>query len=84
MSPSYYRKLRERRHDRAMAGVRGRERKRAAETLDGPDWTRTKTLLIAVYAHRDGRHAGLYINGHCVKVGTERAMRAALARELWE
>ena len=83
MSPSYYQRQRKRRHDRAMAGVLGRERKRAAETFEGPDWTRVRTMLVAVWAHRDGRHVGLYINGHCIKVGSGRATRAALARELY-
>ena len=60
-----------------------KERRRLAERFDAPDWRRVRTLLVAVYAHSDGRHAGLWINGAAFRCGSERAVRGALARMMW-
>ena len=83
MSPNYWKRKREKQLAKSLAGVRARERKRLAETFDGPEWTRVKTLLVAVYAHRDGRHVGLWMDGKGMVVGSERTMRAKLARVMY-
>ena len=82
LSGTYLRRRKEKLRQRAMAGVAARERKRLA-VIEGPDWKRVRTLLVGVYAHKDGRHVGLWINGHEWKMGGERAVRALLARELY-
>ena len=83
MSPTYYKRLEDRRLKRSMAGVRARERKRLAETFDGPDWTRVRTVIVGVYAHRDGRHVGIWLDGQPWKCGSERFVRGLLAKRLY-
>lgn len=83
MSPTYYKRLKERRLQRSMAGVRARERKRQEETLEGPDWMRVRTMIVGVYAHRDGRHVGLWIDGKAWIIGSERAARGKLAKLMY-
>ena len=83
MSPTYYKRLKERRLQRSMAGVRARERKRQAESLEGPDWERVRTMIVGIYAYKDGRHVGLWIDGRPWVVGSERAMRSKLAKLMY-
>jgi hypothetical protein len=83
MSPTYYRRRKERLHKRAMLGVAARERKRMAETFDGPDWTRVRTMIVSVWAHRDGRTVGLYVDGKHFRCGSERAVRVKLAGKMY-
>jgi hypothetical protein len=73
----------ERKRKRCAAMRAAKERKRLAERFDGPEWTRWRTLLLAVWAHRDGRHVGLWVDGKPFVCGSERAARAALAKTLY-
>ena len=66
-----------------MAGVRARERKRQEESLERPDWDRMRTMIIGVYAHRDGRHVGLWIDGKAWIIASERAARGKLAKLMY-
>jgi hypothetical protein len=83
MSPGYYKRLKARRLERSRKGVAARERKRLGETFDGPDWSRVRTMIVGVYAHRDGLRVGIWIDGKPWKCGSERAVRGALARVLY-
>lgn len=60
---SLYRKRYERKAARCAAMREAKARKR--ETLDGTLWARVWTGIVGVYAHEDGRHVGIYINGRC-------------------
>lgn len=73
-----------RKRERCAAMRAAKERKRLAETLDGPDWTRVRTLIVGVYAHRDGRHVGLWIDGKAWIIGSERAARGKLAKLMYQ
>ena len=73
----------ERKRARCAAMRAAKERKRLDEAFDGPEWTRVKTLLVAVYAHRDGRHVGLWIDGRGSVCGCVRTVRAKLARVMY-
>jgi hypothetical protein len=85
MSPNYYQRRRLKAREKAMRGVEARQRKRLADCESAPGWRRVRTLLIAVYAHDDGRHVGLRVNGgEWYRCGSERAVRAALARMLYK
>ena len=80
---SLYRIRYERKAARCSAMRAAKARKRSADTFDSPDWTRIRTVLVAVWAHRDGRHVALRINGRQFRCGCERAVRGVLARELY-
>ncbi len=73
----------ERKRARCPAMRAAKERKRLAETFDGPEWTRRRTLIVGVWAHGDGRHVGIWIDGKPWKCGSERAVRGMLARVLY-
>ena len=60
-----------------------KERKRLAESFDGPEWMRVRTMIVGVYAHQDGRHLGVWIDGKPWKCGSERAVRGKLARMMY-
>ena len=83
MSPTYYRKSKSKLHDRAMKGVAGRERKRLA--LDPGNWRRVFSLLVVGHASPDGRT--LALQAHSTRTwhrcGSERAVRGALAKMMW-
>jgi hypothetical protein len=83
MSPTYYKRLEQRRLERSRKGVEARERKRLAETFDGPDWVRVRTLIVGVWVHRDVRHVGLWIDGKPWVTGSERGMRSRLAKLMY-
>jgi len=87
VSPTMRKCLRERRLRRSVAGVAGRARKRAAFNAESAGWRRVATVLLVVHAAPDGRHMGLRTVlpglGAWERCGTERAVRGALARELW-
>jgi len=55
-----------------------------ADRFDRPEWTRVRTLLLAVWAHNDGKHVGIYIDGKSFFCGSERAMRGKLAAYLYK
>lgn len=71
MSPTYYKRLRERQLQRSRAGVAGRERKRREALAGAPGWSTRRTLIVGVSVAPDGRHAALWINGRHVLVGSE-------------
>ena len=83
MSPNYWKRKRERQLKKSLAGVAARERKRLEENFEGPDWVRVRTMLVGVWAHRDGRQVGLWIDGKPWKYGSERTIRGALAKMLY-
>ena len=83
MSPNYWKRKREKQLAKSLAGVRARESKRLAETFEGADWVRVRTLIVGVWAHQDGRHVGLWIDGKPWVVGSERAMRGKLAKVMY-
>lgn len=84
MSVSYFAAKRKRLAERAMAGVRKKARKRAEERFEGAEWSRVRTLIVGVWAHSDGRHVGVYVDGKHLVAGSERTMRARLAEVLWK
>jgi hypothetical protein len=86
MSPNYYKRLKERRLQRSMAGVRARERKRMERNADCENWKRVRTLILVVHAAPDGRHIALQAHGRDTwhRCGSERSVRGALAKILWE
>ena len=67
-------------------GVLARERARRQRAEECGDWRRVATLVLVVTAASDGRSVGLLASGGSSpweRCGTERAVRAALARMLW-
>lgn len=85
MSPSYYRRRREKLIERARLGVTARERRRLERGRECEGWRRVRTALIVVHAAPDGRSVGVQVFGHATweRCGSERAVRGALARLLW-
>ena len=73
----------ERKRKRCAAMRAAKERKRLAETFDGPEWTRVRTMIVGVWAHRDGRQVGIWIDGKPWVTGSERGMRATLAKLIY-
>ena len=71
----------------SLAGVAARKRQRLQAMADQPgEWRLVRSVWIAVYAAPDGRHLELHAaseRGHWVRVGSERAVRGALAKLLW-
>lgn len=83
MSPNYWKCKKAKQLQNSLAGVRARERKRAADVATLPGWRRVRTLLLAVWAGPDGRSAAIYCDGEQFRCGSERAVRGALAKMLW-
>ena len=68
----------------AMRAARERKRIASVDACDG--WRRVCSALIVVHAAPDGKHIALrYSDGHGTwsQCGSERAVRATLARLLW-
>ena len=95
MSPTYYQRRRERRHRRAMAGVAARERNRLARAAECLAWPIVRILTVldpaTGQAHRwilraggeRGRLVALEVDGRVSRIGSERTLRAQLARAMW-
>lgn len=73
----------ERKRRRCASMRAAKERKRLAETFSGPAWVRVRTMIVGVWAHQDGRHVGLWIDGQPWVVGSERTMRSKLAKLMY-
>ena len=84
-SPTYRKRRRERLLRASRAGVAARERNRLARAEESGKWPRVRSLLLIVTASPDGRHVGIHAHdtGAWYMCGTERAVRAALAKMLW-
>lgn len=69
------------------AGMRAaKERKRLDRAKECEGWKRVGTFLVVVHAGPDGRTMAIQAHG-CdtwTRCGSERAVRGALARMLWE
>ena len=93
MSPTYLRNKRLRLHVRAMAGVAARERLRLSRDAEAARWeiVRVMTILDPATgaAHRWILRAGpehgvaLEVDGQVTRCGSERTVRAALAKAMW-
>ena len=88
MSPSYYKRRREKVLERSRKGVLARERKRLERAEVCGAWRRVATVLLVVHAAPDGRHVAMRTvlpqAGAWERSGCERAVRAALAKALWK
>lgn len=85
-SPNYRKRRRERLLQRSRLGVQARERKRLERANEFGSWRRVATVLLVVHAAPDGRHMAInavHGAGEWMRCGSERAVRAALARALW-
>jgi hypothetical protein len=87
MSPTYRKRLRERRLRVSRAGVAARERNMLERNRGVPtDWPLVRSLLVSVYAAPDGRHVALRAadgKGEVIRCGCERAVRGWLARSIY-
>ena len=85
MSPTYHKQCRERRLRSSRAGVQKREENRRERTKDCEDWKRVGTFLLVVHAAPDGRNVASQAHNCATwyRCGSERAVRGALARMLW-
>ena len=62
-------------------------RRREVSMADAPGWRRVLTMVLTVEAAPDGKHVEIHAHGRdgrWVRCGSERAVRAALARLLWD
>ena len=85
MSPTYHKQRHERRLRSSRAGVLQREANRCERNKDCEGWKRVGTFLVVVHAAPDGRTIAIQAHG-CetwYRCGSERAVRGALARMLW-
>ena len=59
-----------------------KERKRLARAAECAGWTRHEYKLVFTVSP-DGRAVGLAVNGKWCRCGSERTIRALLARAIW-
>jgi len=83
MSPSYWKRRREKMLARSRKGVAARERKRMEFDPDREGWKVAGTYLVRVWAAPDGRSVAMDVSGRTQRCGSERAVRGALARAFW-
>ena len=93
MSPNYRKRMELRRRARAMAGVAARERLRLSRDAEAARWEIVRVLTIldpaTGAAHRwilragPERRVSLEVDGQVTRCGSERTVRAALAKAMW-
>ena len=83
MSPTYRKSRRAKLLERSRKGVEARERKRLAFDPDRESWRVVRTFLCRLWAAPDGRTVAIYVDGMMVRCGSERAVRAALAKMIY-
>lgn len=86
-SPTYRKRRRAKLLRRSRLGVQARERQRTQSLREAPGWRRVATVILTVDAAPDGRHIEIEAHGGSGswrRCGSERAVRGALTRMLWE
>ena len=85
MCSNWYRKRQlEKRRTWSRNANAAKERKRLELGNDIGSWTTLKTLIVGMSVSPDGRHVAMTINGRHYICGTERAMRAKLAKVMYK
>lgn len=84
---SIWRKRYERKVAKCAAMRAAKERKRQAQLEKCGQWERVATVMLIIHAAPDGRSIALRAcggRGEWMRCGTERAVRGALARVMWQ
>ena len=80
-SPSYRKRLKERQIAKSRKGVEAKARKRMEAPGEG--WTIHERLLRFAVSP-DGRHVSLQMPNGWYRCGSERTIRAKLAKSIWQ